>query len=56
MRNEKIMWAIQHIPSGFWDQGDSNLTLYWAEYEAKLHCVNEAFKPIRVRVIVDKEK
>jgi hypothetical protein len=44
------MWAIQHIPSGSWDRGDSNLIFYWVEYEAKLACANEAFKPIKVRV------
>lgn len=55
MVRSKVMWAIQHVPSGSWDNGDSNLTLYPFEYEAKIACVNDSFTPIRVKVTEDKQ-
>lgn len=52
MKKEKIMWAIQHVPTKSWDPGDRNLELYWTEYEAQLNCPNTAFKPIKVKVSI----
>lgn len=49
---QKEMWAILHVPSGIWDHGYTNETLYWSEHEARLACRHEAFKPIRVFVVV----
>lgn len=46
----KQMWAVLHVSSGFWDHGDSKLTLYPFEHEARLACPNEAFVPILVTV------
>lgn len=59
----KDMWAILHIPSGTWDHGHSNETLFWAEHEAALFCRVQCFdpkmetwKPIKVRVTVSGER
>lgn len=55
MRNEKKrMWAVGHVPSGFWDQGDTTLVLYPFEYDAKLACANDSFIPVPVLVTLRK--
>jgi hypothetical protein len=53
----KVMWALLHVPSGTWDHGYANETLYWSEREAALACRNRVYgyEPIRVRVIIDRE-
>ncbi len=51
-RRTKIMWAIEHVPSGSWDRGDTNMVLYPFDYEARVACANSAFRPIRVEVKV----
>lgn len=50
MRTSREMWAIQHVPSGSWEQGDSQLTLYPFVHQARLACVNKAFRPVKVVV------
>jgi hypothetical protein len=50
MQNLKQMWAIQHVSSGAWDQGDAKLTLYPFDYEANYDCQNNAFRPVKVWV------
>lgn len=46
----KIMWAIKHLPSGSWDNGDTELTLYPSAHEARLACVHPCFVPVRVEI------
>jgi hypothetical protein len=46
----KTMWAILHVPSGSWDNGDAKLMLYPFQYEARLACPNESFVPVKVIV------
>jgi len=52
MKKSRKMWAIQHVASGSWEQGDTSLKLYPFEHEARLACVNDAFRPIAVTVSV----
>lgn len=47
----KQMWAVCHTPSGSWDHGEANLTLYPFKHIAQRECnVHPAFKPIKVWV------
>ena len=53
----KEMWAIRHLPSNSWHNGDANLTLYWTEHEARLEASRygsglNVWKPIKVKVTV----
>lgn len=57
MKQQKTMWAILHVPSQFWDSGDSNLLLYWDEHEARLAASQRGgglrvWKPLKVTVTV----
>lgn len=54
------MWAIQHVSSGSWDNGQANLKLYYFEHECRLACRqacadSSAFQPIKVFVKVATE-
>lgn len=48
---KKEMWAVQHVPSGNWDSGDSVLTLYPFKHTAQRECPNDVFTPIKVVVM-----
>ena len=56
----KRMWALLHLPSGIWDHGHSNETLYWAEHEAALVCRQigdgKTWVPIAVNVSIARGK
>jgi len=51
----KRMWVLLHVPSGTWDHGAMNETLYWSEHDARLAVPrghNETLMPIAVDVII----
>ncbi len=52
----KIMWAVMHVPSGAWDSGDGNFTVYWAKHAARRDCPNAAFVPVKVVVTIAKDQ
>jgi len=47
----KRMWAVRHKPSGSWDRGDTTLTLYPFDYDARLAAGDpEYWEPVEVLV------
>lgn len=49
-RRDKVMWAVLHVPSGSWHQGDSKLELYPFDYVARYACPSDSFRPVKVVV------